>query len=231
MEKSKDLFESYMLLKHSVPRWCDFNDETLSRLWVLYETGVVYPLQERDSEGRKIIFVQPRRCDPKLFTFADGVLLITWIAKAILEEEETQIAGLITIIDHSELTFAHVRMASVSDAIDFVSVVKNGVVGRLKGMYHVALPSFASFMLEVGKKTATEKLRKRIHVVDDMESLKAIIDPALLPLEHGGTIPEADMMRTFKKFADTNESTLRSIQDNVDWERVALEGQSSCSLM
>jgi hypothetical protein len=122
-------------------------------------------------------------------------------------------------------------MASVGDAIDFVSVVKNGVVGRLKGMYHVALPSFASFMLEVGKKTATEKLKKRIHVVDDMEALKSFIDPALLPLEHGGTIPEAEMMKTFKKFADTHEPIMRSIQDTVDWDRVALEGQNSCSLM
>lgn len=231
MDKTKDLFESYMLLKHSVPRWCDFNDESISRLWMLYETGVAYPLTERDSEGRRIIFIQPRRVDPKVFSFADGVLLVTWIAKAILEEEETQIAGLVTIIDHSELTFAHVRMASVGDAIDFVSVVKNGVVGRLKGMYHVALPSFASFLLEVAKKAATEKLRKRIHVVDNMDTLRTIIDPTLLPLEHGGTVPEAEMMRTFKKFADTHEPIMRSIQDTVDWDRVALEGQNSCSMM
>lgn len=96
----------------------------------------------------------------------------------------------------------------------------------------VALPSFANFFLEVAKKATSEKLRKRIHLVADMEALKTVIDPTILPLELGGTIPEADMMRSFKKLAGERENLIKSIQEGVDWDRVTLDGNSSsCSLM
>lgn len=221
-----------MLLKHTVPKWCDFNDGALTRIWSLYATGVAYPLAERDAEGRRVIFVQTRKMDPKMFTIADAIQLMTWIAKVVLEEEETQIAGIVTIVDQSEITFGHVRLLSVSDIINFVSVIKNGCVGRQKGMYLVALPSFANFFLEVAKKATNEKLRKRIHLVENIEALKTIIGSSVLPLELGGTIPEAEMMRSFKKLADERENLITSIQEGVDWDRVTLDnGDSSCSLM
>lgn len=232
MDKTFELFENYMLLKHSVPRWYDFNDEVIARLWMLYETGVAYPLAERDKEGRRIILIQTRKMDPKEFTASEAIHLLTWIARVILEEEETQIAGIVTIIDQSDITFGHARLLSINDLIDFTTVIKHSTLGRQKGMYLVNLPSYASFMFEIVKKAANEKLRERIHLVDDMEKMKTIVDPSLFPLELGGTIPEADMIAGFKKIADKREEKIRSIQDGVDWDRVALDGDnSSCSMM
>jgi len=147
-------------------------------------------------------------------------------------EEETQISGIVTIVDLSDISFGHLRLLSVTDVIDFVSVIKNGCVGRQKGMYLVSLPSFASFFLEVAKKATSEKLRKRIHLVNDMEALKDIIGASKLPLEQGGAVSEAEMMRNFRKLADQREDIVKSIQQGVDWDRVALDGEnSSCSIM
>lgn len=221
-----------MLLKHSVPRWYDFNSDAISRLWCLYETRCAYPLLERDKDGRRIIFIQARRMDPKLFTSADAIRLLTWIARIILEEEETQISGIVTVIDLSEISFSHLTLFSVNDAIDFVSVMKHGSVGRQKGMYLVALPSFASFMLEVAKKATNEKLRQRIHVVENMNNMSSYVDTSLLPLELGGNIPETEMMQNFRNLANEREEIVKCIQDGVDWDRVALDGEdSNCSLM
>lgn len=230
-EKATELFETYMLLKFTIPKWCDWNENAVTRMWKLYETGVAYPLLERDSEGRRVIFVQTRKMDPKQFTLADAIHLVVWIAKAILEEEETQISGIVTVVDQTDLTFGHIRLFSVRDVMDFVSMIKNGAVGRQKGMYMVKLPSFASFMVEVAKKAMTEKLRKRIHLIDSMETMQGIFTPNIFPLENGGTVPEAEMMRSFKKTCDDIDADLKSIQEGVDWDRVALEGESSCSLM
>lgn len=231
MDKSKALFENYMLLKSSVPRWYDFTDEAISKLWNLYETGAAYPLTQRDHEGRRIIFIQTRKMDPKIFSSTDAIRLLTWIVRVILEEEETQISGIITIIDQSEISFAHLRLLSVNDAIDFVSVMKHATVGRQKGMYMIALPSFATFMLEIAKKATNEKLRQRIHVVEDMEKMKSLIDPSLLPSEHGGSVSEAHMMDAFRKIANERENDLKAIQEGVDWDRVALDGENSCAMM
>lgn len=88
-------------------------------------------------------------------------------------------------------------------------------------------------MLEVAKKATNEKLRKRIHLVDDMEALKNIIGASsMLPLELGGAVSEAEQMRNFRKLADQREDIVKSIQQGVDWDRVALDGEnSSCSIM
>lgn len=227
-----DLFESHMLLKHSVPRWYDFNDEAISRLWCLYETGAAFPLKERDKEGRRIILVQTGKLDPKEYTAADAIHLLNWISKTILEEEETQIAGIITIIDQTNISFGHIRLISMSDLFDFANVVKNSTVGRQKGIYLVNTPSFASFIFEVAKKAANDKLRERIHLVENMEDMKMHIDASLLPLELGGTVSESEMMKSFKETAEEKERDLRSIQAGVDWDRVALDGENSnCSMM
>ena len=231
MDKAKDLFESYMLLKFTIPKWGDYTDIALEKMWQLYKSGVAYPLMERDSEGRRVIFVQPRKLDPKFFTLADAIHLGVWIAKTILEEEETQISGIITVVDQSEVTFGHIRLFSVSDIVDFVTMLKISAVGRQKGIFLVSLPSFASFMLEIARKALSDKLKKRIHLVDQMEDMKLLLPTAILPLEFGGTVSEADMMKSFKKVADERDDVLKSIQDGVDWERVEFENQSSCSLM
>lgn len=131
-----------MLLPTSFPKWCNFTDPVITRLWTLYESGIAYPLAKRDADGRRVIFVQTRKMDPKVYTIADAIHLMTWIAKVILEEEETQIAGIVTIVDQSEITFGHIRLLSVSDIMNFVSVIKNGCVGRQKGMYMIGKNKF-----------------------------------------------------------------------------------------
>jgi hypothetical protein len=59
----------------------------------LYRTGYIFPLTERDEEGKKIVFIQLKRLNPEYFTSADAIRLSAVITAALLEEEETQIAG------------------------------------------------------------------------------------------------------------------------------------------
>lgn len=75
--------------------------------------------------------------------------------------------------------------------------------------------------MDVAKKTANEKLRSRIFNPKDIDELKTLINPAILPKEYGGTIPEAVMMEEFSKLVVLNDDNLKRILDiDIDLTKI-----------
>jgi len=54
MERVIDLFERNLLLRSTYPKWFDYGQTEEDRMWQLYDAGFVYPLIERDEEGRSV---------------------------------------------------------------------------------------------------------------------------------------------------------------------------------
>lgn len=233
MKEVLTLFEDNMLLKHNFPKWYNMNNEDIDRMWNLYDQGFAFPLQGRTENGCRVLMVQFKKMDTKLHSAADAVRLLSWIGQVLLEEEETQIAGIVTIVDLTDTTFAHLRLFSISDVLDMVSVIRTSVVGRQKGIHFISLPTFAVGIVELAKRGLSEKLRNKISFFDNMECLRKSHDfSLLLPCEYGGDVPEQEMMKNFKLEAKQHEERIFEIQDGVDWDRVALDGEnSSCVVM
>lgn len=99
-------------------------------------------------------------------------------------------------------------------------------------MIMVNLPSFANVMLEIAKKVMSEKLRNRITLLKDMSELENVIDISILPLENGGLISKSEMLKSFKQLSDQRMELIKSINEGVDWEKLAFENDNdSCSIM
>jgi CRAL/TRIO domain len=232
LEKAIDLFEKYLLLKHDHPKWFDYGDNERTKFWDLFDTGFAYPLIERDEEGRRVMLLQGCKIDPKQHTFADIIRLVTYIAQTLLEEEETQIAGVCVIVDLTNLTMSHISLFPITDIISFVKIIKAAAVGRQKQIHMVNLPNFAAFFLEVAKKVMTEKLRKRIKLVKDMSEMKNEMNVSMLPQEFGGKVPQSVMMDEFRKLSRERHKLYMEINDGVDWEKLKFENDDeSCSIM
>lgn len=220
MDEVFTLFESYMLVKHNYPKWYNIDEEGEQRMKQLYESGFAYPLPQRTSSGARIILIQTRKLDTKMFNVTDSIRLIHWIARVVLEEEETQIAGILTIVDQSELSLAHCRMFSVSDTYDMISVTKSAVVGRQKGLIMVSLPSSLSVLLELAQRLAPKKLTDKISLLRDMQALKNVIPEELLPSElGGGKVSEREMIEKFQRQAMKIEKSIKAIDDGIDWSK------------
>jgi hypothetical protein len=137
-----------------------------------------------------------------------------------MEEEETQIAGTATIIDHEGMTMKQTSMFSVTDIVDFADCIKNSV-GRHKKLYVVNLPPFALFLLEAARATLSDKLKKRIVIAKDMKDLTNYFDPLLLPKEHGGKYTESEHKQYFDDFFRGVRPKLEEIKARVvDWSKV-----------
>ena len=180
---------------------------------------------------RRVIMIQAQKLDPKIFTFADILRLVTLIAQTLLEEEETQISGVVVILDCTNVTLAHLRLFPLSDVVNFVDVIRTSSIGRHKMMYMISMPNFATMLVEVAKKVLSEKLRKRIKLIKSMNDLQEEFDMSLLPLEFGGSIAESVMLEEFKKLAIERSTNIKEIVNGVDWDKVALEvDDESCTI-
>jgi len=217
MDRVFTTFENCILAQKKYSKWFDWQENDYEKMMELYRCGYIYPLAERDEEGRKLIFIQLRKLDPDYFTAADAIRLSAVISASLLEEEETQIAGVATIIDHHGITMKHTSLFSVTDIMDFADCMKTAV-GRYKQLFLVNLPTFAVFLLDVARSTLSDKLKKRIVLPKGMDDMKNYIDPSLLPKEYGGALSEQEHMEIFNEYFKGVRPNLEKIRNDRDIE-------------
>lgn len=224
MDQAFASFERIFLYEKRCPELSFFRVQGYSKNLNFFETGVCYPLSGRDEEGRRIVLVQSRKWNPERYCFYDLVRLFLFVCAVLCEEEETQIAGIIFIFDHADVSMKQIPLlVQIKDVVGFL----NNTVGRNQGAYNLNLPSFANFLLETSMAAMCEKLKKRIFVLKGLNDLGKYINPALLPKECGGIITEAQMMEDFKKLRDEKIDMMMTIQQmEIDWNKVPLEKKS-----
>lgn len=61
------------MAKRKFSKWFEWVDEDYTKMMELYQNGYIYPLIERDEEGRKLVIIQVRKLDPDRFTSADAI--------------------------------------------------------------------------------------------------------------------------------------------------------------
>lgn len=195
MNEAFRLFERNMVLDKRFDALSDFNAEQIGTALKLFETGFCYPIEERDEEGRKIVIFRPERFDPKVYTIDDAMRLLTYILNVLMEEEETQIAGLITITDYANATLK--QLPPPSFLIDLLEISTKAAAIRQKGHYNINLPTFAYFIIEIARSIMSEKLKKRLVIMKSPEDLKNHFNISVLPQHCGGVALEAENIRAF----------------------------------
>lgn len=221
MSDALQVFEKSFLAKKRFPHIYDQGVEGDVRAWKLFDSGCFVPLSGRDEGGRKVILMRIKLIDTDLYSTDDVVRLLTYLNLILLEEEETQIAGVVFIVDQSEIGLKHVL--TPVEIRDFMDIVRSSGSVRQKGNYIVNLPSFANIMVELIKMAMNEKLRKRVFVVKKTENLVNYFDKNFLPKEYGGIKPAAEMISEFKNFQDQKRELFQEIMDSfndIPWNKV-----------
>lgn len=214
-----EAFQTFERMHMAKKRCAQFFKQDIEASMKMFDSGYCYPLSERDEEGRRVVLVQTRKWNPDVFSVYDATALICYITFILLEEEETQIAGITYVFDHKEITLRHA--ISPLDARDLMYFVKNCAACRQKGYYTVNLAPFANFIVELFRSFLSEKLKKRFFVLKTFEELKDHINPALLPMHYGGTRSEIDMKQDFLKLHDKHQENVRKFLElKIDWSKV-----------
>lgn len=222
MDDAYHTFEQSWLAKKRYPLFFDVGDAEIEKAWKLFDTGCVVPLSERDALGRRIIFFRTKYISTDEYQTSDAMRVFAFIIMTLMEEEETQIAGIICVFDHEEITLKHIM--TPMDVRDFMDFVKNCASVRQKANYVVNLPTFANVMIELFKAALSEKLKSRVFILKNNEELINVIDKAILPKEYGGIKTVEEMLNDFRKLRDSKKHlTEMCLKTPIPWEKVPVE--------
>lgn len=225
MNDAMQTFERFYLARRKYPQFFPEKTPNFERVMDFFKTGYCYPLPGRDSEGCRIVLVQTKRLNTEKHTVFDGIRLSIFVLAVLMEEEETQIAGVKMVYDQKDITTKHLMLPK--DMMDFVDMVKTITAGRQKGSYVVNLPSMAHFLLELVRNALTEKLKNRLFLYHNWEELKQSkqIDINMLPKELGGVRTEAEILNDFEqKVSEKWDIIFETAQKaDLDWTKVPTE--------
>lgn len=196
------------------------DDERIERLKDIYSCGLIYPLIHRDDDGRKPIFVQIKHLNETAFKAFDVLALSIEIGLHLMEAEETQIAGLIIIIDCSGCTLRKLKLFSILQYSTIAKALNDSIPGRLKGCYLVNLPPFAQFLVDIIKLALSKKLQKRIFILKTINDLRDHINFKIMPKENGGEIPQFHMINDIKGFLNKEDDLMSCSMFQYDLRQI-----------
>lgn len=223
MKKTFELFERFFLSKKRFPQYFEYSREQIDKMKNLFDSGLMYPLLKRDTEGCLVAFVQPRRIDLEHFTLYDQAGLTGLLGLVIMQEEETHIFGIVVIVDCKAITLKH--LYSPPDVINLVNIVKTCFPVNIRNIYMINMPFLANAIFEFAISLLDDDLKKLIVLVKNYDELKKIKEMnSLLPKELGGTVSEAEMMKHFKRvWMERDEKVQRTLDNQIEWSKVNVD--------
>lgn len=153
------MLETFLIRSQMFPQWFKhvsiFDDERINEL---YSSGFIFPLPERDLNGARVIFVQASKLNPAKFAFTDILKILNFVIFTLFEEEETQIAGFVYILDQKGISMDYILLFSLFDVKNYLECVQSAIPARQKRAIWLNLPGFAIKLAELMKALVSARI-------------------------------------------------------------------------
>ncbi|KAG6450369.1 alpha-tocopherol transfer protein-like [Manduca sexta] len=192
-ESALKKIQAYYKFRQTHSNYC--HDLLPSAVRTPFDHSIVSILSPRDQHGRRIMVVESgERWNPRLVPLKDTFRGLQLGLEAAMAEEQTQVCGVVAIMDMKGLSFTHVMQFTPSYAKMMVEWIQECVPVRLKAVHIINQPYIFNMLFALFKPFMREKLRARIYLHgSDMRSLRAHIDAKALRKRHGGLLPEPEI--------------------------------------
>ncbi|KAJ8965185.1 hypothetical protein NQ314_004328 [Rhamnusium bicolor] len=190
-KKAFHMLQRYFLMRLKCPEL--FGCSLPSESGVMFELQAQNMLQQRDQLGRRVYIIRVDNFDSSKVTIDDVFRANVLALEQIVREAETQIAGIVVILDMAGLSLQHAKFFTPYYAKRMVELVQETFPLRFKGFHIVNEPFYFDAVVAVLKPFLKEKIRKRIVLHgSDLTSLQAFVSSNILPHEYGGTAGKFD---------------------------------------
>ncbi|XP_019637472.1 PREDICTED: alpha-tocopherol transfer protein-like [Branchiostoma belcheri] len=192
VERAFQLVQSYYKARVDAPEFYD--NFTPSSVRHVLDSGIVAVLRDRDKEGRRIVVFRIDKWNPVVITLAEIFKTGFLLMEKIIEEEETQVAGVVFIEDLAGMNANHVYYAS-SPTLMYkgYGAFQNAFPCRIKGGHYLNESPLFDGIFAIIKPILSEKIKSRIRMHGKVyDTLHECVGKHALPPEYGGDGPAYD---------------------------------------
>ncbi|XP_054714917.1 alpha-tocopherol transfer protein-like isoform X1 [Uloborus diversus] len=145
-------------------------------------------LPTRAPDGSSIWVIRVGAWDPEIFPFEECLKLGLLCQEKSLQNQVTQICGLISIVDLKGLSWSHVRHLHLQNIRCLISSIQESFPLRHKAIHVINNPAFFALVFAILSPLLKHKIKNRIFFHgDNLETLHQILPPSILPEELGGS--------------------------------------------
>jgi len=190
LDSSIELLKNYYEMKRINE---DISGINFATIQPLFAKRISIVLKERDSEGRKILYLRAGMWDANEFSYGELMMAAFYMMEEITRSEETQKNGVIAILDNGGMGWK--QTAKIVHHLPFKKIGKlvpffqGSFPARFKAIHVINAPYVFDMVYAAVKVFLKDKLRKRIIVHgDNIASLHKYVKPEILPRSLGGVL-------------------------------------------
>lgn len=210
------------------PQWYQQIDVRESGIQGLVESGCILVLKDRDAWGRRVLITRPQHFDFSKYATTEAFRYGATILDHLQDEEITQVAGFVYIIDGSYTSPKFLSLMPLDELKIVFRSFQETCPLRLKHIFLINFNPLFVTIAEILTKLLSEKLRSRITFIKSVDEINKYIDPKILPKEYGGDVEVADIIQNFKNELEARRSMILGYMDSIKTNFTFLHSKHDC---
>jgi len=204
VERAFELLIKHQEIKRDLPELFDNFSPSAER--DTFESGWNIGFPERDQNGCKIFAFRPGKWDPTKRELINNLRANIIALEILLQEEETQINGVVMIGDFREFGFAQAKSLNPLTFRNYGSIIFNCYPMRIKGIHILDQPKVFSVIFVIVQSFMKQKVRDRVRLHgSNIGGILEYIDKDRLPLDYCGNLPATDLRTWVKQVMNAEE--------------------------
>lgn len=196
---AQQILLKYLNVRRTFPHMTtqlDFLDQKLNDI---ISSGYIFASPNRDKHGRRVVIIYAKGLNPKIYSSSDQARAHFLTYECLMEDQATQICGLVHIGDFSGVVTAHVTNWNPTEFARFFKWSEQSLPLRHKEIHLVNVPPTLKWLIDFVKGRVSSKIRNRLSVYTHDKDLGKHVDSACLPKELGGRMPLKAMVELWKE--------------------------------
>ncbi|XP_076323619.1 alpha-tocopherol transfer protein-like isoform X1 [Tachypleus tridentatus] len=209
LQQAKEVLEKYFKVRTSFPHCYQRLDIKDPSLYDLMSNGYVFPLPDKDKDGRTVVFGIAGNLDPKRHSPSDLFRAFVITFETLLEDEDNQRKGFTYVFDQTDFSLAHFTFVGLRETQRLLSTGEKAMPIRHRKIHWFNMPTCLLFVYELFKSLIKDKFQKRMVVHWTLDSLQEHIPVKILPKEYGGQFTVRELAaRWVEKLQERREHLL-----------------------
>ncbi|KAK8780186.1 hypothetical protein V5799_018473 [Amblyomma americanum] len=204
-EAFKTIQKYFRVRKSSEEYFTDFSPATVPLSTVIADNRLMMVSKQKDPEGRTVGLLRIGLWNTGICPLLDLARTALIMAEWTLLDEETQIRGIVCVLDLRDLHIMHLAHFTPLFIKKAAHIVQDCYPVRIKAIYVINNPPAFEILFAAVKPFLKSKILQRISFIGhDLSKLHGLVPADVIPAEYGGSLEDFDYRGMQKEVESKN---------------------------